>query len=149
MEETEELIVRYEQLIKEKEALIADRESQISDKYNDFLERLRISYEDGSQNYLELLISSDSLVDFITRIDNLGSVLTYEQRTMDELEKEVSDLDELKKLRDGSVSEKDSDSSSSEKGGMIKGASADTARHSFPHTFTEGHETEQKKGDNI
>ena len=78
VEETEELIVRYEQLIKEKEALIADRESQISDKYNDFLERLRISYEDGSQNYLELLISSDSLVDFITRIDNLGSVLTYE-----------------------------------------------------------------------
>lgn len=105
MEETEELIVRYEQLIKEKEALIADRESQISDKYNDFLERLRISYEDGSQNYLELLISSDSLVDFITRIDNLGSVLTYEQRTMDELEKEVSDLDELKKSLDIKKSE--------------------------------------------
>lgn len=94
-----------EQLIKEKEALIADRESQISDKYNDFLERLRISYEDGSQNYLELLISSDSLVDFITRIDNLGSVLTYEQRTMDELEKEVSDLDELKKSLDIKKSE--------------------------------------------
>ena len=105
VEETEELIVRYEQLIKEKEALIADRESQISDKYNDFLERLRISYEDGSQNYLELLISSDSLVDFITRIDNLGSVLTYEQRTMDELEKEVSDLDELKKSLDIKKSE--------------------------------------------
>lgn len=105
VEETEELIVRYEQLIKEKEALIADRESQISDKYNDFLERLRISYEDGSQNYLELLISSDSLADFITRIDNLGSVLTYEQRTMDELEKEVSDLDELKKSLDIKKSE--------------------------------------------
>lgn len=60
-----------------------------------------------------------------------------------------SDLDELEKLRDGSVSEKDSDSSSSEKGSMIKGASTDTARHSFPHTFTEGHEAEQKKGDNI
>lgn len=50
--------------------------------------------------------------------------------------------EQLEKLRDGSVSEKDSDSSSSEKGGMIKGASADTARHSFPHTFTEGHEAE-------
>ena len=60
-----------------------------------------------------------------------------------------SDLDELEKLRDRSVSAKDSDSSTSEKGGMIKGASADTARHSFPHTFTEGHEAEQKKGENI
>ena len=60
-----------------------------------------------------------------------------------------SDLDELEKLRDRSVSAKDSDSSTSEKGGMIKGASADTARHSFSHTFTEGHEAEQKKGENI
>ena len=56
---------------------------------------------------------------------------------------------DAEKLRDGSVSEKDSDSSTSEKGGMIKGASADTARHSFSHTFTEGHEAEQKKGENI
>ena len=65
-------------------------------------------------------------------------------------EKTIADeTKELEKLRDGSVSEKDSDSSISEKGGMIKGASADTARHSFPHTFTEGHEAEQKKGDNI
>ena len=60
-----------------------------------------------------------------------------------------SDLDELEKLRDGVVSEKDPVSSSSEKVGMVKGTSADTARHSFPHTFTEGHEAEQKKGDNI
>lgn len=60
-----------------------------------------------------------------------------------------SDLDELEKLRDGGVSEKDSGSSSSEKSGIVKGASADTARHTaFPHTFTEGHEAEQKKGDN-
>lgn len=97
VDETEDLIVKYGQLILEKEELIADRENQISQKYNDFLERLRISYEDGSQNYLELLISSDSIIDFITRIDNLGSVLTYEQTMMNELEKEVSDLEELKK----------------------------------------------------
>lgn len=60
-----------------------------------------------------------------------------------------NDLDELEKLRDGVVSEKDPVSSSSEKVGMVKGASADTARHSFPHTFTEVNEAEQKKGDNI
>lgn len=96
VDETDALIEKYTKLISEKEQLIAERENQISKKYDDFLERLRISYEDGSQNYLELLISSDSLIDFITRIDNLGSVLSYEQRLMDELEKEVSDLNELK-----------------------------------------------------
>ena len=59
-----------------------------------------------------------------------------------------SDLDELAKIRDNGVSEKDPVSSSSEKVGMVKGMNADTARHSFPHTFTEEHEAEQKKGDN-
>lgn len=60
-----------------------------------------------------------------------------------------SDLDELEKLRDGSVSEKDSGSSSSEKVGVVKGMNADTARHTFPHTFMEENEAEQKKGDNV
>lgn len=60
-----------------------------------------------------------------------------------------SDLDELAKIRDGVVSEKDPVSSSSEKVGMVKGMNADTARHTpFSHTFTEEHEAEQKKGDN-
>ena len=96
IDDTAELIEKYEVLIKDKEIQIADRENQISQKYNDFLERLRISYEDGTQNYLELLVSSENLIDFITRVDNLGSVLTYEQTLMDELEQEVSDLDALK-----------------------------------------------------
>ena len=60
-----------------------------------------------------------------------------------------SDLDELEKLRDGSVSKKDSGSSSSEKVGVVKGMNADTARHTFPHTFMEENEAEQKKGDNV
>ncbi len=96
IDDTALLIEKYEVLIKDKEIQIADRENQISQKYNDFLERLRISYEDGTQNYLELLVSSENLIDFITRVDNLGSVLTYEQTLMEELEREVSDLDAMK-----------------------------------------------------
>lgn len=57
--------------------------------------------------------------------------------------------EQLEKLRDGSVSEKDSGSSSSEKFGVVKGMNADTARHTFPHTFMEENEAEQKKGDNV
>ena len=48
-----------------------------------------------------------------------------------------SNLDELEKLREGGVSEKDSDRSSSEKSGMVKGMNADTVRHTFPHTINE------------
>ena len=108
------------------ETKIAKREKTIADETKE-LEKDKAEY-----NRLYIMLLSDkyklSGKDLFSAIEN--------------------DLDELEKLRDGSVSEKDSDSSFSEKGGMIKGASADTARHSFPHTFTEGHEAEQKKGDN-
>lgn len=109
------------------ETKIAKREKTIADETKE-LEKDKAEY-----NRLYIMLLSDK----------------YKLSGKDLFSAIESDLDELEKLRDGSVSEKDSDSSTSEKGGMIKGASADTARHSFPHTFTEGHETEQKKGDNI
>ncbi len=96
LDDTSALIGKYEALISEKEVQIADKEKEISKKYDDFLERLRVSYEDGSQNILELLVSSNDLVDFITRVDNLGSVLTYEQSIMQELENEVANINALK-----------------------------------------------------
>ena len=109
------------------ETKIAKREKTIADETKE-LEKDKAEY-----NRLYIMLLSDK----------------YKLSGKDLFSAIESDLDELEKFRDGSVSDKDSDSSSSEKGSMIKGASADTARHSFPHTFTEGHEAEQKKGDNI
>ena len=108
------------------ETKIAKREKTIADETKE-LEKDKAEY-----NRLYIMLLSDK----------------YKLSGKDLFSAIESDLDELEKLRDGSVSEKDSDSSFSEKGGMIKGASADTARHSFPHTFTEVNEAEQKKGDN-
>jgi len=94
--DTDELIGKYEVLIANTEERIAQREIEIAEKYDSFLERLRLSYEDGTQNYLELLVSSKNLIDFMTRADNLGSVLSYEQLLLDELDREVSDLNAMK-----------------------------------------------------
>ncbi len=96
LEDTTILIGKYEVLITNTEQRIAEREDEISAKYDSFLERLRLSYEDGTQNYLELLISSDNLIDFITRADHLGSVLSYEQTLLNELDREVGDLNAMK-----------------------------------------------------
>ena len=94
--DTDELIGKYEVLIANTEERIAQREIEIAEKYDSFLQRLRLSYEDGTQNYLELLVSSKNLIDFMTRADNLGSVLSYEQLLLDELDREVSDLNAMK-----------------------------------------------------
>ncbi len=96
IEDTGVLIQKYEILIAEREERIALREAEIAVRYENFRERLRLSYEDGTQNYLELLISSKNLVDFMTRADHLGSVLSYEQALLEELDREVSDLNDMK-----------------------------------------------------
>lgn len=93
---TKELIEKYELLINQTETKIYEREQSIAVKYKDFLEIICRSYEDGTAGYLEILFDSEGLLDFLTRIDNLGSIITYEQKILDELEAEIVDLNRMK-----------------------------------------------------
>lgn len=94
--DTAELIAKYSDLIANAEREIDERQQEIEQKYDSFFERLRLSYEEGTQSYIELLISSENLLDFLTRTDRLGSVLSYEQTMMNELEREIGLLKEMK-----------------------------------------------------
>ena len=96
LDETAQLIDHYIFLIEQKKTQIAERETEIEERYALFLERLRVSYVEGSQNYLELLISSENLIDFITRADRLSAILSSEETMLKALEREVSDLHALK-----------------------------------------------------
>lgn len=93
---TKELIANYELLINQTETKIYEKEQSIAEKYEDFLEIICHSYEDGSTGYLEILFDSDGLVDFLTRVDNLGAIVTYEQKILEELEAEIVDLNRMK-----------------------------------------------------
>ncbi len=95
--DTKELIAKYELLIKQTETKIYEREQSIAEKYDDFLDIICHSYEDGDKGYLEILFDSDGLLDFLTRVDNLGALITYEQEVLDGLEAEISDLNHMKK----------------------------------------------------
>lgn len=96
IEDTQLLIEQYAALIKEKEQQISEREGDVNSEYGDFLERLRVSYMSGTKNYMELIVSSDDLGDFMTRAENLGSLLSYEQSLMEQLDREISDLEKMK-----------------------------------------------------
>ncbi len=94
--DTKELISKYELLISQTETKVYEREQSIADKYKNFLEIISRSYEDGTKGYLEILFDSEGLLDFLTRIDHLGSIITYEQKVLDELEAEITDLNAMK-----------------------------------------------------
>ncbi|MBQ8380637.1 MAG: peptidoglycan DD-metalloendopeptidase family protein [Clostridia bacterium] len=93
---TKDLIANYELLINQPETKIYEKEQSIAVKYEDFLEIICHSYEDGTTGYLEILFDSDGLVDFLTRVDNLGAIVTYEQKVLEELEAEIVDLNRMK-----------------------------------------------------
>ncbi len=96
LKNTETLIEKYEALIAEKEQLVDESRREIDKKYAEFLESLRLSYEDGQKNYLELFLSSESLSDFLSRAERLGSMLSYEKKQLSELERAVNDLNALR-----------------------------------------------------
>ncbi len=96
IDSTDILIEQYELKISEKAEQIAQDQARVEKEYESFLERLRLSYEDGQKNFLELLVSSDDLLGFLKRAENLNAVLTYEQELIKDLEAQISSLGDLK-----------------------------------------------------
>lgn len=100
---TEGQIAALNEILAEYDLLIADKQEQIDlhtaayqDKYAIFLERLRQSYEEGTPSALEIFFYSDSFIDMLTSIERMNDILAYDQKLMDELERETAVLKEEK-----------------------------------------------------
>ena len=53
--------------------------------YATFLDLLRMSYEQGSANYLEILLGAESFTDLLARIDRVNSLIRYSDNLMNTL----------------------------------------------------------------
>ncbi|MBO4413935.1 MAG: peptidoglycan DD-metalloendopeptidase family protein [Clostridia bacterium] len=94
--QTDELITQYQTLIAERKTEILDKQAEVERKYDAFSSLLRTSYENGMLTLAELLVSSDNLIEFLTRSDNLGSMLNYQQSLTEDLDAEITGLKALK-----------------------------------------------------
>lgn len=93
IELTNQLIAELDGSIAEKNGEIADRELAYQEKYELFKERLRVTREDGQASYIEMLFGAESLSDFLSRIDRIGTMLEYDTKIMEQLKSEKSDLE--------------------------------------------------------
>ncbi len=91
-----ELIAALSDSIAEKEVEIADKQTEYEEKYELFKERLRVTHEDGEASYIAMLFGSDSLADFLSRVDRIGAMLEYDNRIMNELKDDKSNLSDEK-----------------------------------------------------
>ncbi len=97
------LLEEYNVAIIEKEGQISVKQSELDTKFEQFKNRLRVLYEDGSVGYLAMIFSSGSVADFLTSLERMTNMLDYDKRTMktlsDEktvLSNEKADLESLK-----------------------------------------------------
>lgn len=91
-----EYIAALEESIASKEIEIIDKQSEYDQKYELFKERLRVTHEDGDASYLAMLFGAESLSDFLSRVDRIGTMLEYDNRIMNELKDDKIDLTDEK-----------------------------------------------------
>jgi len=71
---------------------IARIERDLVDKELAFRERLITAHEEGAVNYLEIILGSQSLTDFFSRIDQINTMFEYDRNLMTQYAKETSNL---------------------------------------------------------
>ncbi|MGH4120422.1 NlpC/P60 family protein [Clostridium sp.] len=70
---------------------ITSSENNIKDEEELFNQRMRVMYINGTESYLEILLSSDGIDDLISRVENVKKIVEYDNKM-------ISDLNEKKKI---------------------------------------------------
>ncbi len=82
-------IAKVEKEVKASEKKLATQQELFND-------RLRAMYMSGSDSYINVLLEADGIGDFISRIEAVKTVITYDQKVMSELETAKAELDSKK-----------------------------------------------------
>jgi len=72
---------------------IAEIRIEYDKMYAVFLDLLRMSYEEGTANYLEILLGAESFSDLLARIDRVGGLIRYSDGIMENLSAQQAVLD--------------------------------------------------------
>jgi len=76
-----------------KEAAIAEAEANIAKQEKAFLDRMVTLYEEGEASYIGLILGAEDMVEFLTRVDMVTSILEYDQLVISELEENTANLE--------------------------------------------------------
>ena len=104
---TEQLIAEYDEKITAKTAEIDEMQASIDTKFDQMMERLRFSYEEGTASYLEMILSSESLTEALSGIDRVGSMMDFDQSLMQELSDNLKALQGEKTVLEGTKKEQE------------------------------------------
>jgi len=97
-----------EKQIDDAEKSIEEAEKKLDKQEKAFKKRMVASYMDEKIDFIELLLTSKSLTDFLTRIERISAVAKNDSRLMDEINASKNDLENEKiRLRDALEKQKE------------------------------------------
>ncbi len=71
---------------------IASLEVEYEKSYDDFLRLIKMSYEEGEANYIEIILGASDLSDLLSRIERVSSMMKYSEKVMNRLSDEKAEL---------------------------------------------------------
>ncbi len=93
LKDLEKTKLYYESEIEKTGKEIAEIKIEYDKAYDVFLDLLRMSYEEGTANYLEILLGAESFTDLLARIDRVSSLIRYSDGLMNTLAAQQTLLD--------------------------------------------------------
>ena len=93
LKDLEKMKLYYESELEKTAKDIAAIQVEYDNAYETFLGLLRMSYEEGSANYLEILLGAESFTDLLARIDRVSGLIRYSDTLMDTLSAQKTLLD--------------------------------------------------------
>ncbi len=95
IEKTQELLTTYNEQLEYYSVAVVEKQAEIDDRYAVFIDRVRINYEDSFTSYLEIVLSSDSFSDLLYRVDIIASLLDYDKRVLEALDRSKKELSQM------------------------------------------------------
>ncbi len=110
--ELDSKIEEYEEDIEKVTAELEEAAIALDKQFETYKTRVRVMYENGSNGYLDILLSAQSVGDFFTKLDIVSQIAEYDSKltTKMKAEKEAIEAkkEELEILKQGLVDSKDS-----------------------------------------
>lgn len=75
---------------------IEDKQKQMQEREDGLHERLRVMYKNGSVGFVDVLLGSSSISEFISNLDMIQRIYKNDMDVLDTLEKEEKELQEIK-----------------------------------------------------
>lgn len=83
----------YEGEIEKTGKEIAELQLEYDEAYATFLDLLRMTYEAGNANYIEIILGAESFSDLLARIDRVSSLIRYSDKLLVKLDDQKAELD--------------------------------------------------------